>query len=385
MTSIQGTVRLFDNTPLEGITVELYNGAGAIQLSDTTDVVGAFALTPVPTVPGDYWIRYTDPTGIYLDKWYRNHATFEAALNDVNAKVHVTADTVVLDVIINPQVGNPQPQGPYGEVEYGSAWRLSKERYPTAYEEFHYVSSIQAMAIDYGRMEVSWTAPEGTWDEVAVVRNFTGAPITPDEGIILGRWVKGQEVRRFQDAGLVPGAFVYYSVFVHTLDPGRERWVRAGKTEALVTNFHGWTRRLWEMLPWHYHVRDDELASKVTVTNDVFVLNVNATSGTMDFSITTPKGSSTVTIPHDATVHEITEAIQSMPAVGEGNVVVAIDEQKTAMMEGIYYTIELVGDHAGCSGTTAIDVTHTPTDVFLLEEDDDEIFLEDGTTPFTLE
>ena len=62
----------------------------------------------------------------------------------------------------------------YGASKYGSYTRLA-----------YSVEPMSALVLDFGRIEVSWQPPRGTFSQVRLVRNQIGFPETAEDGVIV--------------------------------------------------------------------------------------------------------------------------------------------------------------------------------------------------------
>jgi hypothetical protein len=109
-------------------------------------------------------------------------------------------------------------------------------------------------AVGYGDYTISWVPIGGELstdpDNFRLVRNFLNLPTDENDGTIVSTSNSGS----FTDHDLPEGSFVYYSIFVKTVD---EEWLRSGDLILLVTRNWGYSDKLWNYLPEHYRLRDE--------------------------------------------------------------------------------------------------------------------------------
>lgn len=351
--TIAGNVSDFaTGTGIEGVTVALYNADGTpfrqgsplVPVTDDTDASGDWVTASVPD--GTYYAFISDATGLYAPQWYYFQQSIGAAQAAAVGAITVAGGNVTgVDTLLVPQLGNPAPPGPLGEVAYGSAWPFDRLLFTNTYSDYLYSTELIATPTDYGKVEVRWTLPLGVWDEVSVVRSFTGPPIYREEGEEIARWSRDNPVFRVLDAGVTPGEFVYYSLFVRDLS-GAPKWSRAGVCEAIATKNFGWFDRLWSWLPLHYHSMDSGLAPQNVLTNEAHLVTIGGTGGTFDLDLTIDGTLySLAAVPFDATADDL-KALIVAEGMSSNNIGV------TSEVLGAYtaYTVELVGAFAGRSG-----------------------------------
>lgn len=121
-------------------------------------------------------------------------------------------------------------------------------------------SPVDAQAVDYGKLLVSWRTPTGSWSRLRLVRDSFGYPPTPDSGAILVDTAAGDPVVSYLDTDplLSPEQFYYYSVFVRADIDGL--WRRAGDTTGLMVRDWGYSSRLFQLTPTVHRNKDAEQA-----------------------------------------------------------------------------------------------------------------------------
>lgn len=129
----------------------------------------------------------------------------------------------------------------------------------TASDKIAVKSSMTAVPVDYGVIELSWAWPEAysTWEEVVIVRSGMGHPSTVNDGVVIFRTTKddyqfydadGNPLTiTIEDSVLQPGRWYYYTLFFHTTV-----WEAVMYTEALTPRDFGHTDHLWDGVPEYY-------------------------------------------------------------------------------------------------------------------------------------
>lgn len=128
-------------------------------------------------------------------------------------------------------------------------------------------SPFTASSLDYGRIDLKWVPPTGTWTKIRLVRNTFGFPMTPDDGDILidGVNVEGNPFVNYSysDTGQVPnyvglknGHTYYYSLFVLGLSGSDPKWFNAGTAIGVSVKNYGTADLMYEYLPTMYKLLD---------------------------------------------------------------------------------------------------------------------------------
>jgi hypothetical protein len=127
--------------------------------------------------------------------------------------------------------GENQPFGSTSDdIRYGQASRLQFSALPA-----------RALAIDYDKIQITWSQPEGELSKIRIVRSFDGFAETAEDGIIIWEWdslVNTPRITNIIDGDTYPlpsGKFVYYRWWVLT---NAGVWTLAGDTYALVPAKH---------------------------------------------------------------------------------------------------------------------------------------------------
>lgn len=151
--------------------------------------------------------------------------------------------------------------GPFGGIKWGGVWSIQPGR--NLFNDHDYKTNVWIRQTGYGKLQVHWGSPTGSWDVLALVRSSWGRPITKDDGVLLYER-EGDDVvthagvdSQYTDALLPGGDIFYYSVFVRTTDDV-PRWVRAGSAASVVVKDYGTTDLMYNALPWWYLVGDED-------------------------------------------------------------------------------------------------------------------------------
>lgn len=122
----------------------------------------------------------------------------------------------------------------YGASKYGSYTRLA-----------YSVEPMSTLVLDFGRIEVSWQPPRGTFSQVRLVRSQIGFPETAEDGIIVfdefategtvstSSVIDGED--NPGDTPFVPGRQVYYRFFLFT---DEKVWRVAGSIATILPSNH---------------------------------------------------------------------------------------------------------------------------------------------------
>jgi hypothetical protein len=151
--------------------------------------------------------------------------------------------------------------GPIGQVPFGEPWQLPGGIGGGVLGQFS--GSLNATPTDYGVMALNWTLPSGAEDidRFAVVRAGFGHPASRYAGVTVVEAAVGDPIRSANDAGLFPGRWYYYSLFVR--DPVSERWVRAANATQIAVKDWGHHYEMWNALPYFYRTMDQKLHGTV--------------------------------------------------------------------------------------------------------------------------
>jgi hypothetical protein len=110
-----------------------------------------------------------------------------------------------------------------------------------------YVSPLEAVSTNYGRITVKWVSPSGTWSKIRLVRNSYGFPVNAWDGDVLVTAYKENDPILYYDSNLKTNAFYYYSIFVY--ETTQFVWRRAGDAIGLSVKDYGHTKNLYDYLP----------------------------------------------------------------------------------------------------------------------------------------
>ena len=138
------------------------------------------------------------------------------------------------------------------------------------YDQFKYgrealvtfnASPFTARPIDYGKIRLSWSKPQGDWDVFRLLRNPFGFPMTADDGDVLLEVDTTYTEQTIVDTGAVPGntglvqgRTYYYSIFVRQTSD--KKWFNAGITTGLSVKDYGTATLMYEYLPFIYKTMD---------------------------------------------------------------------------------------------------------------------------------
>lgn len=124
------------------------------------------------------------------------------------------------------------------------------------------VTPFIANALTYDKVQLFWQLPQGDFTQFRLIRNNNNFPESAEDGTIVWQQVSstnisGQIARNSiidgEDnvlesyyKGLIPGQFVYYTVFLYT---STKVWVDAGSTYVLIPKKLNGTDTLYNILP----------------------------------------------------------------------------------------------------------------------------------------
>lgn len=139
----------------------------------------------------------------------------------------------------------------YASAKYGEAPRLA-----------YSVEPMSITVISFSEVYVGWKSPTGTFTKVKLVRNQSGYPETPEDGITVWeqKSVDGSNLQGLLErlsyidgkepplpkTPIIGGSQVYYSMFLFTSE---KIWVFAGKITDTVPSDHNSTHKLADLLP----------------------------------------------------------------------------------------------------------------------------------------
>lgn len=131
------------------------------------------------------------------------------------------------------------------------------------------VTPFLASALTYEKVQLFWQLPQGDFTQFRLIRNNDNFPESSEDGTIVWQQVSdtnisgqvsrnsiidGEEnVSEPYYKGLIPGQFIYYTVFLYT---STKVWVAAGSTFVLIPKKLNGTDTLYNMLPRIFTTRD---------------------------------------------------------------------------------------------------------------------------------
>lgn len=161
----------------------------------------------------------------------------------------------------------------YGISLYGTPTKYGG----SGYVEFD-VSPFSATPLDYGAVALTWTSPSGTWQRIRVLRNRFGWAVTENDGEILLDSVGA--VDNYLDLNVVPGRWLYYTVFIQN---GSGVWSRAGTASTLMTKDYGYAQRMFDLLPLYHRMIPGEIIGDFTLENNVLKAYIASLAITLDY------------------------------------------------------------------------------------------------------
>jgi len=127
---------------------------------------------------------------------------------------------------------------------------------------------MEASAVDYGKIYVSWNAPSGDFTKIRLVRNNDNFAETEQDGVILweqsstsslnglvnrNSFTDGEDnfldSYTINDLPVAQGQFIYYTIWLFT---NSNLWTPAGYATALMPSDRGSQKKLFEILPKVY-------------------------------------------------------------------------------------------------------------------------------------
>lgn len=112
-----------------------------------------------------------------------------------------------------------------------------------------------AIPSGYGSILLNWTAPNGDWSKLTIVRNSYGFPVNPWDGSTVLTAYNGTTQTYYNDsAGLAQSQYYYYTIFVFGLT--QYAWVKAGTAYALSVKEYGNTKTMYDYLPEIYKIQN---------------------------------------------------------------------------------------------------------------------------------
>jgi hypothetical protein len=115
------------------------------------------------------------------------------------------------------------------------------------------VSPFITRPVGYGKIDLTWTKPNGEWTSFRLVRNSYGFPVDPDDGDVLNESLKDNSPSAYPDEDLIEGRTYYYSIFVQT---DQLLWIRAGNVYGIsVKNFNSY-EKMYTYLPGVHRTLD---------------------------------------------------------------------------------------------------------------------------------
>lgn len=152
----------------------------------------------------------------------------------------------------------------YGRFEYYPDSDERATEYGAAGIEAFSVQPFFAEVIDYDKVNLHWTNPDGDILRLRLVRNQEGVPDTSEDGIILldvpFREVEAGTTQSHTDEGitatgelvpLIPGRHVYYSIWLWLGSPSLYRWQLAATLTETIPSPHATTSATGEITTTH--------------------------------------------------------------------------------------------------------------------------------------
>ena len=129
----------------------------------------------------------------------------------------------------------------YGQSYYGTDNPIKFDATP-----------FTAIPSKQGQILLNWTDPTGNWSKLVVVRNSYGFPVDVSDGTLILTAYNGADPGIYQDTGLAPSQFYYYTIFVYNLV--QYAWSNAGSAFAVSVKDQGSTTALYNSLPDIYKI-----------------------------------------------------------------------------------------------------------------------------------
>ena len=134
------------------------------------------------------------------------------------------------------------------------------------------VSNLNAKAITYGTIKITWDSPSGNWSKIKLVRNSYGFPVDETDGTQLDiknnglyEAYKETDPVMYLDENLAQNEFYYYSLFV--FERVNFKWIRVGDIIGLSVKNYGYDKKLVEYLPNVYKL--PVVNAAVSITDNV--------------------------------------------------------------------------------------------------------------------
>lgn len=135
--------------------------------------------------------------------------------------------------------------GIYGASKYGVITKIA-----------YSVETMDAVALDFTKVAVSWQTPSGDFSRIRLLRNQSTFPEHPEDGVIVWEeYVSDNNISKtyLTDGGdtlpefpIVPGKALYYTMYLYTSE---NVWVNAGIAYTVVPSDHGLSEKLINLLP----------------------------------------------------------------------------------------------------------------------------------------
>ena len=109
-------------------------------------------------------------------------------------------------------------------------------------------ASFKAFSLNYKTVRVSWDDPTGEYDRFRLVKGRWGYPVSEIDGEVLID--SDTPTTNYNDTGVRPGEFVYYSAFLKV----GGTWMWAAVASCLHIRDWRSAEWLWERLPIHYRI-----------------------------------------------------------------------------------------------------------------------------------
>lgn len=135
--------------------------------------------------------------------------------------------------------------GIYGASKYGVVSKIA-----------YSVEAMDAVALDFTKVAVSWQTPTGDFTRIRLVRNQNTYSEHPEDGVVVWEeYVADNNISKsyLTDGGdtlpavpIVPGKAIYYTMYLFT---SNKIWVVAGTAYTIVPSNHGLAEHLLGILP----------------------------------------------------------------------------------------------------------------------------------------
>lgn len=155
--------------------------------------------------------------------------------------------------------------GIYGASKYGV---ISKIAYS--------VEAMDAVALDFTKVAVSWQTPSGDFSRIRLVRNQSTYPEHPEDGVtVWEEFVGDNNISKtyLTDGGdttpsvpIVPGRAIYYTMYLFT---SNKIWVVAGTAYTIVPSNHGLSEHLLNILPRVFTTKEQSPIGEPDTTSEL--------------------------------------------------------------------------------------------------------------------